>query len=304
MSAAGLPEDGTVRFRMLNACACGRQYDVSLRRPGDSVRCECGIRFAVEFRAPKSPRALCCSGCGGHLRAAARACEYCGAEVTLEERRLSSVCPQCFARAGIDARYCMECGTRIAPQALAALPERAACPRCQAELRSRAVGSASVAECAGCGGLWLAEEHFERVCEEADRADEVVRGLSSAPPRRPPGRGSGQNELRYLPCVECGDLMNRRNYASASGIIIDVCRHHGVWLDHAELEKILTFVRGGGLDRSRERQIERLKDQERRTRMARSAPGREVPLPEEWRRASLGVSLVEWVLALLAQWHK
>jgi Zn-finger nucleic acid-binding protein len=285
---------------MLNACACGRQYDVSLRRPGESVRCECGIRFAVEFRAPKSPRALCCSGCGAHLGAAARACEYCGAEVTLEERRLSSVCPQCFARAGVDARYCMECGTRIAPQALAALPAAAACPRCRAELRARHLGSASVAECGSCGGLWLSEEHFERACEEADRADEALRGLAGAPPPRAPLPG----EVRYLPCVECGDLMNRRNYAASSGIIIDVCRHHGVWLDHAELEKILTFVRGGGLFRSRERQLERLKDQERRTRAARSAPVGGGPLTSEERDSLRRFELVHWISSLLAQWLK
>ena len=238
------------------------------------------------------------------MRAAARACEYCGAEVTLEERRLSSVCPQCFARAGIDARYCMECGTRIAPQALAALPGRAACPRCQAELRSRAVGAASVAECAALrrpvalrGALRARLRGGRR--RRRGRARPLERAAAAAA-----GRGSGQNELRYLPCVECGDLMKRRNYASGSGMIIDVCRNHGVWLDHAELEKVLTFVRGGGLDRSRERQIERLKDQERRTRMARSAPGRACARPRNGAEPRAAWSLVDWVLALLAQWHK
>ena len=45
--------------------------------------------------------------------------------------------------------------------------------------------------------------------------------------------------------------MHRRNFASISGVMIDVCRKHGVWLDHSELERILAFVREGGLDRAR-----------------------------------------------------
>jgi Zn-finger nucleic acid-binding protein len=284
---------------MLNACACGRQYDVSHRSPGDRVRCECGVRFLVEFRQPHSPRALRCSSCGANLTLDGRACPYCAAEVTLEERRLSSVCPGCFARAAVDARFCMECGLRIEPQALAALPAESRCPRCQGAMRQRALGSASVAECAGCGGLWLAEEHFDRLCEAVDEADLASRGLSSVPPPRPADAG----ELRYLPCVECGDLMNRRNYASSSGIIIDVCRHHGVWLDHAELQKILAFVREGGLDRARQRQIERLKDQERRTRNASSGDGR-YALPVDQQRdldLALNLDLLSWVARLAAR---
>jgi Zn-finger nucleic acid-binding protein len=296
VSAAEPAPEPALRLRMLNACRCGRQYDVSLRRPGELVRCECGERFAAEFREPKSPRALRCSGCGANLRAAAVACDYCGAEVTLEERRLASICPQCYARAGVDARFCMECGTRIAPQALAALAQQTACPRCKGELRSRTLGTASVAECGACGGLWLSEEHFERVCERADGEEQALRGLLLHRPAIAPPR---ESQLRYVPCVECGELMNRRNYASSSGVILDVCRDHGVWLDHAELDKILAFVRAGGLDRSRARQIERLADQERRARGGRAAAEPFGAPPERARQILLGSTLLDWVVELV-----
>lgn len=290
---------GALGMRMLNACACGRQYDVSHRIPGDRVLCECGISFRVEFRQPHSPRALRCSSCGANLRVDGKACDYCAAEITLEERRLASVCPGCFARAAVDARFCMECGLKIEPQALAALPQRAVCPRCKGGMRQRALGTASVAECASCGGLWLAQDHFDRLCEAADEAELASRGLMNmAEPPKP----ANADELRYLMCVECGDLMNRRNYASSSGIIFDVCRHHGVWLDHTELEKILGFVRNGGLDRARERQIERLKDQERRTRLAGmgEAFGRSMPVEQN---PELSIDLVDWV-ATLVDWFR
>ena len=64
--------------------------------------------------------------------------------------------------------------------------------------------------------------------------------------------------------------MTRKNYASTSGVIIDLCKDHGVWLDHRELERIVAFVRGGGLARAREREIERLKDEQRRLRAAKA----------------------------------
>ncbi len=255
------------RFRMLNACSvCGRQYDVSQLTTGVRVKCECGTTFEVEFRQPHSPRALQCSSCGANLKEHSRSCEYCAAEVTLEERRLCAVCPACFARAGVEARYCMECGLELQPQALTALEEGTSCPRCEGALRSRELGKASVIECSACGGLWLGEQHFDDLCEQADEQDLTSRGLEQMVPTSV----MDTKQVRYLPCVVCGDFMQRRNYASSSGIIIDVCRKHGVWLDHRELEHILAFVREGGLDRARERQIERLKTQEQRARNADS----------------------------------
>lgn len=41
--------------------------------------------------------------------------------------------------------------------------------------------------------------------------------------------------------------MSRRNFAQRSGVIVDVCSAHGVWLDHKELSAILNFIREGGM---------------------------------------------------------
>ncbi|MFB3145413.1 MAG: hypothetical protein ACE10F_12735 [Candidatus Methylomirabilales bacterium] len=53
--------------------------------------------------------------------------------------------------------------------------------------------------------------------------------------------------------------MNRKNFARISGVIIDECRSHGVWLDVDELEKIRYFIADGGLERSRDRDIEKVR---------------------------------------------
>ena len=65
--------------------------------------------------------------------------------------------------------------------------------------------------------------------------------------------------------------MNRLNFGRLSGAIVDVCRGHGTFLDAGELHRIVRFIQGGGLDRARQRQLDDLKDEERRLRAAQSA---------------------------------
>ena len=50
--------------------------------------------------------------------------------------------------------------------------------------------------------------------------------------------------------------MNRLNFGRVSGVIIDLCKGHGVWFDPGELQRALTFVAGGGLTRMRESEAE------------------------------------------------
>jgi hypothetical protein len=41
--------------------------------------------------------------------------------------------------------------------------------------------------------------------------------------------------------------MQRRNFGKRSGVIVDVCGKHGVWLDADELEAVAAFIERGGL---------------------------------------------------------
>jgi Zn-finger nucleic acid-binding protein len=42
--------------------------------------------------------------------------------------------------------------------------------------------------------------------------------------------------------------MNRVNFGKRSGVIVDVCKEHGVWFDRGELTQAIEFVAKGGLD--------------------------------------------------------
>lgn len=54
-------------------------------------------------------------------------------------------------------------------------------------------------------------------------------------------------EVKYLPCPVCAERMNRRQFVPGSGVIIDECRDHGIWLDAGEHHRILDFVRTHGM---------------------------------------------------------
>jgi Zn-finger nucleic acid-binding protein len=252
-----------VLYRTLNRCAvCSRQWDVSFLKPGELVRCECGTTFEAEFRAPRSPRALRCTSCGANLAANATSCGYCKAELALEDRGISSICPGCWSRLPARAKHCLECGLAIEPQALQALPASSRCPRCKSALRSRIVDGHPIVECGSCAGLWLAPHALDRMCERTEEESLSERAL-----RAPPPAGKLAPEVvRYLPCVVCGELMLRRNFATCSGVIVDVCKEHGVWLDPGELERILAFVRDGGLLKARAKELDRLRVEEERVR--------------------------------------
>ena len=45
----------------------------------------------------------------------------------------------------------------------------------------------------------------------------------------------------YVPCPRCTALMARRRFGEAK-LVVDVCRHHGVWFDAEELSAAIDFA--------------------------------------------------------------
>lgn len=226
----------------VNACPeCKLQYDVGGYEAGTRLACRCGAVFPVVEPRPHEPKLLRCESCGGPLAEGVSACEWCTHPIPDGERHLTAVCPGCFARMSAEARFCGECGVEIAPQALAGVPYDAQCPRCSGRLVGRDVGADSIVECRDCGGIWLTTTAFRRLAKRAreeGRRAPVGGEVDTAELR-------GRHAFRYLPCVVCGDLMVPRNYGETSGIAIDVCRDHGVWLDADELPAIIAWLRAG-----------------------------------------------------------
>jgi len=139
-------------------------------------------------------------------------------------------------------------------------------------------------ECSSCDGVWVEADAFERLCAERDAQSAVLHQFPTVRPARP-------DRVRYRPCVRCGKMMNRVNFGRISGIIVDVCKGHGTFMDPGELHRIVEFIGAGGLERARVRRLEELKDQERRAREAeaslartrgKAAPAARVPPWNSW----------------------
>ena len=195
-------------------------------------------------------KSLRCPQCGAAARSGAPRCAYCRA-------RLATVaCPQCFSLVLADAAFCPQCGARRDRQEA---PSDALCPGCRNGMQALTLGAVAVLECTACDGLWIDAEAFERICaDRASQAAVVHRDGARGPVR--------EQRVSYRPCVRCGTMMHRVNFARISGAIIDVCKPHGTFLDRGELQDVVRFIQNGGLERARQRQLEDLKEQERSLR--------------------------------------
>lgn len=176
------------------------------------------------------------------------------------------------------ASFCSSCGVKIAPATLAAAMLDHSCPRCREPLSARRAGNVEFAECRQCAGLWLHESTVQDLVADREKSAAPAIIQASVPRPQPTTEVAGPQTF-YIPCPVCGERMHRQNFARVSGIILDWCKGHGFWFDAEELDRVLTFVRNGGMAKAREREAQDLetgrRDLERRSMPARRGLGGE-----------------------------
>ena len=219
--------------------------------PSGEVACTCPPP-SLEAREVK------CPSCGGALRVGARACPYCRSTIA------TTRCSSCFAWNLADAQHCQACGRGLAAGAGEGTAKNLVCPRCSGSLSTRRYHELDVDECDACGGLLVSPRMVDRIVASHDGAT----GLRLALPARPQAR---ETAVRYIRCSVCQKSMNREAFGRISGVVVDVCREHGVWFDPGELGEVLAFIERGGLTRARERERFELDEAARSLRTARAA---------------------------------
>jgi Zn-finger nucleic acid-binding protein/ribosomal protein L40E len=235
-------------MRLLVACPqCKRQYDASSRAIGSRFRCYCGAAVTVQQPKGHDAAVVRCSSCGAPRAEGSTSCRYCGSDFTIHEQDLDTVCPRCFARVSDRAKFCHYCGITLRPESPAIEKTELGCPACgeATVLSHRQVGDVAVLECRRCGGFWLGAHVLEELIEKASQGVEVGDFRLRGPVPTAPGEPCQQLGPLYRKCPVCAKLMHRDNYAHRSGVIIDVCKDHGVWFDVDELARILDWVRSG-----------------------------------------------------------
>jgi Zn-finger nucleic acid-binding protein len=189
---------------------------------------------------------LNCPNCGAAISSDSPQCRYC------ESKLATIACPSCFAMMFLGSKYCPHCGAAPAeatPAPLSVLK----CPRCKIDMASVTIGAEPMRECERCGGLWVEVAVFEKICAHKEEQSAVLGGASPAPQHHLT-LNPDPDKIRYVPCPQCGQLMNRINFARCSNVIVDVCRGHGTWFDQDELREIVEFIRGGGLEVLRQKE--------------------------------------------------
>jgi len=197
-------------------------------------------------------QAMNCPNCGAAVSSEATRCEHCNS-------RLATVaCPSCFGMIFKGAKYCSHCGAR-ADRHDADFNQVRLCPRCKLNMEAKVVGEAHLCECPKCEGVWADTTTLKQICTDREQQAAVLGAAITI--ARP---GSVQLEkVRYVPCPICQALMNRVNFAKCSNVIVDVCRTHGTWFDKDELRRIVEFIRSGGMDLARQKEMDEL-DRKRR----------------------------------------
>lgn len=163
----------------------------------------------------------------------------------------TKVCPHCKRKINQVLKVCPLCGGTV-PDEMERLEP--ICPRCKVMLEQKIFHGEEYDICPQCGGLWLDRDEFKRTTREPIvYRDKEIKGEYIKSPL--------SNPLVYIPCVRCGKLMIRKNFARISGVIIDECSRHGVWLDQGELKKIRQFIANGGLEQFQDREIEEIRSE-------------------------------------------
>jgi Zn-finger nucleic acid-binding protein len=173
-----------------------------------------------------------CTACGAALPATSLICSFCGTRNAVDLRHLSAT-------------------TDKAPDA----PRP--CPECGTPMHSVNVGNRKrlfIEQCVRCHGLFFDLNELQALLDDAvTPAYEVNLPLlftlqkESPVPRR---------KATYVPCPVCSKIMNRVNFGRRSGVVVDHCRNHGMWLEGGELHRLMEWKKAGGQVLDRQRGVE------------------------------------------------
>jgi len=163
-------------------------------------------------------------------------------------------CKSCSAPLPPNAILCEYCGTRndtdltgIHTYTTHELESTRICPKCQIAMKTidlKLNGKFYIERCDQCMGLFFDPGELEVLLKASvknvfhinrQKLDQINATMAR------------QDQcVSYVKCPECHKVMNRVNFGSRSGVILDRCTEHGVWLDGGELRHLFEWMKAGG----------------------------------------------------------
>lgn len=147
-------------------------------------------------------------------------------------------CPSCGVRQDVNLRqiHYRDLGTD------ASLP----CPHCAIPLgviEFDTNPAIRIERCTSCYGTFFNPGELESILEA--QTNPLV-WLDPAQLQQISADFSAPQEVAYHKCPVCQEFMNRFNFGGRSGVILDRCGQHGVWLEGSELRQLTEWWRAGG----------------------------------------------------------
>lgn len=181
-------------------------------------------------------------------------------------------CSSCSAPLPAHTCRCNYCGTRNDMDFAAVnrftfdrQPSRRTCPDCGIPLQAVHVDTGGgifvIERCERCFGLFFDVGEVPAFLEASvsPAFDINWREITNINEERV----RANRAICYKKCPECGVLMNRVNFAAMSGVVVDQCKEHGMWLDNGELIHLMEWKRAGGQLLARQKEKEKLEQRER-----------------------------------------
>jgi Zn-finger nucleic acid-binding protein len=163
-------------------------------------------------------------------------------------------CTSCSAPLLANTNRCLYCNSRSDVDLHAKHPYRVEksvthriCPNCDKPLQTIRLKMAEplyIERCHTCFGLFFDKGEIETVLQNSvsnvfDINRQHIDNINK-------DRYPKQQKIRYVKCPECRRHMNRVNFGNRSGVVVDQCIIHGIWLDSGELTHLLEWKKAGG----------------------------------------------------------
>lgn len=182
-----------------------------------------------------------------------------------------SNCKNCSAPLPVNSIVCGYCGTRndtdlrgVHKYTVQKPDTDRICPRCNISTKTidmKVEGRFLIERCPDCLGLFFDTGELETLLKASvknvyDVNRHKINELNKT-------FRNNQYPATYIKCPVCSQIMNRVNFGAKSGVIIDKCSEHGVWLDGGELRHLLEWVKAGGQILARQKAEMKRKDEAR-----------------------------------------
>ncbi len=235
---------------------CGNEIEAHQACPICSEGAE-WKKTSSEEGGASEPRSFLCTVCGNEV-VGEKECPVCRAgrapvNAPSPEDTATTFCPGCGNEVE-NAQRCPICRSGRASGKTTEESTGLRCPRCDDPLEEQDWEGLGVHLCPTCNGSFFPPGGLETTLDKlrahrgATDLETVCREFRDRFTRELP------EAMRYKPCPVCDTFMTRLNYAGSSGIIVELCGHHGTWVDQSAFGSLTDFVsRGGDLIQSRRR---------------------------------------------------